>query len=954
MPIPRDPRVRSLPYGYSPDRALPPSNFRMWGPALQRAPEVIGPNNPYFKSTQPLPPKTLADLRKKNVIGLDDLNALSVPPPPPSTPPTYSPVIDQQALGYFDTHQVVPQEASPYNFLGPDIGGQVLKSSFRGAKDTLGNIFSPSKAWEPRGIRNNNPGNMEYHDAGQYGGQGFAKAHGATGYGDAGRFAAFPSPELGVASIFAKQREMELAGKTTVAKRIEAWSPASENGTANTKAYINAVSSAMGIDPNTSFSIKDPVLGNAFVTAMIHHENGSQPYTPEQINMGRLLTDQISPTDQARELQAQQARVGLPSLTPPSPFGGANTVAGVFNSPSSRANPVQQGMPDFDKMSNEEQKSFIEDKKTQILGIVANHPQLASDPSFADQLDKASIVPKSVPQQQTAQPQMTGTNYHMGKVKDDRGMMGPAPTQLTSMIATRPEAQPTGFPAARGPSLGPSMVRPQGMPTGFPPAPLSGQATVSPPSPMPSAQAGPMSMNMPPLQGQASAGPPMPSPFASANANPLSMNPLSMSGQASTPPPSPPPSSDAGYLLTPEERINGAMTAATAPQPTAPSMSDIASPQIRQPMNLTGSALGPQMPQMPSANATANLPALQSPFDLQASMSATPDQRMAMPFGSQQKPLATPPVALAGQASGGSLGVPPPSASSVAGGPLPLNPQQVSLTGSALGPQMPSASAGAGRLPITPPPMAVSGNVTPSPITLASFPGKAKDDLLTNQPPRTPAPMMTSPDVHVGAPRPVPTTSFPRAPGEAVPTGIGNVIPGFHLTPPTALLEDRATRQRLPTIAAPAPPALAPPAPPTIQSGPPAPIHSLLPPLPGTVLNPALAPPNPTIMRLADAPKPRSRLHEVLHAVAHPLNAATGIPTTGQILKAAIQTRGLGGIFGPNMGMGPGMGTGWSNSGGYGGYGGWGGGWGGYYGNGTGMGGAGIGYGTGGGYNPNK
>ena len=52
---------------------------------------------------------------------------------------------------------------------------------------------------EPRGIRNNNPGNIEYGD--------WARRHGATG--SDGRFAIFESPEQGIAAMVALQEVYE-------------------------------------------------------------------------------------------------------------------------------------------------------------------------------------------------------------------------------------------------------------------------------------------------------------------------------------------------------------------------------------------------------------------------------------------------------------------------------------------------------------------------------------------------------------------------------------------------------------------------------------------------------------------------------------------------------------------------------------------------------------------------
>lgn len=121
-----------------------------------------------------------------------------------------------------------------------------------------------------RGIRNNNPGNIEYGR--------FTRRRGATG--SDGRFARFQAPEQGIGAIYALQRAYENEGLSTVYQRISRWAPPGEN---DTLAYATAVANAMGIGINDPFSISDPRLGPAFVGAVIQHENGVNPYTPEQI-----------------------------------------------------------------------------------------------------------------------------------------------------------------------------------------------------------------------------------------------------------------------------------------------------------------------------------------------------------------------------------------------------------------------------------------------------------------------------------------------------------------------------------------------------------------------------------------------------------------------------------------------------------------------------------------------
>ena len=91
-----------------------------------------------------------------------------------------------------------------------------------------------------RNWRNNNPGNIEYGK--------FAKSHGAIGTD--GRFAIFPSMEVGYkaqADLLSTKRYKS----KTLAQAINMYAPSFEN---DTNSYINSVSKATGIPPNTPMS----------------------------------------------------------------------------------------------------------------------------------------------------------------------------------------------------------------------------------------------------------------------------------------------------------------------------------------------------------------------------------------------------------------------------------------------------------------------------------------------------------------------------------------------------------------------------------------------------------------------------------------------------------------------------------------------------------------------------
>lgn len=115
----------------------------------------------------------------------------------------------------------------------------------------------------PRGIRNNNPGNIE---------AGTDNWKGATG--DDGRYLVFESPVYGlraVSRILDTYRDKY--GLNTVASVIDRWAPPIEN---NTAAYISHVAHRLGIDPQEQLQ---PAHRLPLIAAIVLHENGKQPYS---------------------------------------------------------------------------------------------------------------------------------------------------------------------------------------------------------------------------------------------------------------------------------------------------------------------------------------------------------------------------------------------------------------------------------------------------------------------------------------------------------------------------------------------------------------------------------------------------------------------------------------------------------------------------------------------------
>lgn len=136
-----------------------------------------------------------------------------------------------------------------------------------------------------RGIRNNNPGNIEFYNQ-----------PGASLESKGGRFARFSTPEQGI-NAMSKQLDLYFTGKSrnvtkpinTIQDIITTWAPPKnkkgqvENDTA---AYIASVAKSMGVSPTAELNLNDPNTKAALISAMITHENGGNPYTHEQYIAG--------------------------------------------------------------------------------------------------------------------------------------------------------------------------------------------------------------------------------------------------------------------------------------------------------------------------------------------------------------------------------------------------------------------------------------------------------------------------------------------------------------------------------------------------------------------------------------------------------------------------------------------------------------------------------------------
>jgi hypothetical protein len=114
----------------------------------------------------------------------------------------------------------------------------------------------------PRGIRNNNPGNIEDGP--------FARSQ--PGYkGSDGRFAIYETPEAGTAAKTALLGSYGRKGINTVEGVVNRWAPPSEN---DSNSYAQFVSQKLGVDPRAPLDMNDPRVLSELSSAIAQRENG--------------------------------------------------------------------------------------------------------------------------------------------------------------------------------------------------------------------------------------------------------------------------------------------------------------------------------------------------------------------------------------------------------------------------------------------------------------------------------------------------------------------------------------------------------------------------------------------------------------------------------------------------------------------------------------------------------
>lgn len=138
----------------------------------------------------------------------------------------------------------------------------------------------------PRGIRNNNPGNLDYSPVWQN----------LDDPPSDGRFCRFKTAPDGIRAMARvlityqdKRRAPDGSRIDTVREVIDRWAPPVEN---DTDAYVKSVRKQMGLTEGEiegEVDVHDYECMKRLVKAIIQYENGIMPYTDAQIDKGLLM-----------------------------------------------------------------------------------------------------------------------------------------------------------------------------------------------------------------------------------------------------------------------------------------------------------------------------------------------------------------------------------------------------------------------------------------------------------------------------------------------------------------------------------------------------------------------------------------------------------------------------------------------------------------------------------------
>lgn len=144
-----------------------------------------------------------------------------------------------------------------------------LSRTQRGQAVAVDVVGAAVNALTPRGIRNNNPGNIRWIASPGARWRGMVRS-------DSGGYGVFDTAANGVRAIGGELKASIRKGQT-IAQAIYEWAPPTEN---NTAAYVKIFAAAVGAAPEARLAVSMLPAG---ALAIIQHENGQQPYDPADV-----------------------------------------------------------------------------------------------------------------------------------------------------------------------------------------------------------------------------------------------------------------------------------------------------------------------------------------------------------------------------------------------------------------------------------------------------------------------------------------------------------------------------------------------------------------------------------------------------------------------------------------------------------------------------------------------
>lgn len=133
------------------------------------------------------------------------------------------------------------------------------------------NDMSIDLSTAPRGVRNNNPGNIDFNPLNKW------KGLNPKSKELDSRFCVFISPEYGIRALMVLLRNYQKKHNLhSVYKIINRWAPSNEN---NTSAYVMHVAKEMGVATTEYLDLSNRDTLISLAKAIVVHENGVQPYS---------------------------------------------------------------------------------------------------------------------------------------------------------------------------------------------------------------------------------------------------------------------------------------------------------------------------------------------------------------------------------------------------------------------------------------------------------------------------------------------------------------------------------------------------------------------------------------------------------------------------------------------------------------------------------------------------